>query len=165
MIDYETFIRQNLGKPVEKEDPSAPDQCMDWAFAYLDDVLGIDRATIRHQYAYQVWTMATDFTRQYFDLVPVSNDNPPKKGDLVIFSTVVGYAGHIVVASGNADKNAKTFQSTDQNWNGHKFIEYVWHSYNGVLGALRPKKPVAGGITLDQALADLRAIKAIVAKY
>lgn len=138
MISYEDFIKANLGKSVEREDPTNVDQCVDWAFAYLDDVLGVPRSAIRHLRAYQIWTDATDETRKYFDLIPNTATNTPQKGDLVVFDTTVGVSGHICLASGNVS-GVDTFQSTDENWNGHLYIEYIWHSYNGVLGWLRPK--------------------------
>lgn len=146
MTDYESFIKINLGKPVEREDPSNPDQCFDWAFAYLDDVLGVPRSAIRHLHAYEIWTKATDETRKYFDLIPNSPTNVPPKGAIVVFGTEVGPSGHVCIASGNTD-GTKAFQSTDENWNGHKYIEYVWHTYggkNGVLGWLVKKNASTG---------------------
>lgn len=136
-MTLEELVAQNLGKPVEREDASNLDQCMDWAFAYVD-ALGIPRSAIRHLRAYQIWTEATAETKQYFDLIPNTPTGVPPKGALVIFDTTVGVSGHVCIASGNAD-GLKTFQSTDQNWNGHLYIEYIWHNYNGVLGWLVPK--------------------------
>lgn len=134
---FEQLVAQNLGKPVEKEDPTNVDQCMDWIFAYVD-ALGIPRSTVRHLLAYQVWTQATNETRQYFDLIPNTTTFVPKKGDIGVFGTGVGTAGHVCLTDGNGD--TKTFQSADQNWNGHKYIEYIWHNYNSFLGVLRPKQ-------------------------
>lgn len=138
MINYEDFIKANLGKPVEREDPTNVDQCFDWAFAYLDDVLGISRSAIRHLRAYEIWTLATDETRKYFDLVANTPTGTPPKGALVIFGTAVGVSGHVCIATGS-NEGITRFQSTDQNWNGHSYIEYVWHNYTGVLGWLVPK--------------------------
>lgn len=147
------LIAQNLGKPVEKEDPSNLDQCFDWAFAYVD-VLGIPRSAIRHLRAYEIWTLATAETRQYFDLIPNSPSFIPQKGDMPIFGTEIGPSGHVSTATGIGNLN--TFQSADQNWNGHKYIEYITHSYGGsqgLLGVLRPKNQTIstqGGDTVDQ---------------
>lgn len=130
------FFNQWLGKPVEVEDPTALDQCMDWAFKYCDDFLHIDHSAIRHQFAYQVFTAATDLTRQFFTLVLNTPDGVPPAGALPIFDQTVGPAGHICVATGKGDTNS--FISTDQNWNGHAYVEEVTHSYNGVIGWLVP---------------------------
>lgn len=133
----EQLVKDNLGKAVEKEDSSNLDQCFDWLLAYVD-ALGIPRSAVRHFRAYEIWTLANDETRKYFDLIPNSLTAVPKKGDVPIFDKTVGPSGHVCLASGNSD-GTKSFQSTDQNWNGHLFIEYIWHNYNGCLGWLRPK--------------------------
>ena len=139
---YQDFFNQYNGKPVETEDPSNRDQCMDLAFAWCD-ALGIPRETIRHLYAYQVFTEPNDATRQHFQLIPNTPDGVPEQGDLIVFSTVVGPAGHICIATGTGDAN--TFQSFDQNWNGHAYTETVGHSYNGVLGWLRSEDTGSDG--------------------
>lgn len=149
---FDDLVKQSLGKAIEREDPANYAQCMDWAFAYCD-ALDIPRDTIRHLHAYEVWILATDETRKYFDLIPNSPIGTPQKGDLVIFGTAVGVSGHICVASGS-NNGTTTFQSTDQNWNGHSYIEYIWHDYGpqigdrrGVLGWLRPKPQGGGNVT------------------
>lgn len=130
------FFTTYLGKPVEAEDPSNLDQCFDWAFKYCE-FLNVPHSAIRHLYAYQIYADATEETKQYFNLIPNTPDNIPQLGDIVVFNTAVGVAGHVCVATGAGDTNK--FQSTDQNWNGHKYVEYIEHSYNGVVGWLRPK--------------------------
>ncbi len=153
------LVTANLGKPVEREDASNLDQCYDWFFAYCD-ALKIPRDAVRHLYAYEIWTKATDQTRQYFDLIPNTPTGVPQKADVPIFDTTVGTAGHVCVADGNVS-GTTTFQSTDQNWNGHKYVEYIWHNYNGCLGWLRPKVSSTGTTvpmaTISQA--DLDAIR------
>ncbi len=153
-MNLDQLVTQNLGKPVEREDPTNVDQCFDWAFAYID-ALSIPRTTIRHLRAYEIWTLATDETRRYFDLIPNTPTAVPQKGDIVIFDTTVGVSGHVCIASGNND-GTKTFQSTDQNWNGHLFIEYIWHNYTGVLGWLRPKKTTVMAIISQDELDKIR---------
>jgi hypothetical protein len=132
----QAFFNEWLGKPVEVEDSTALDQCMDWAFKYCDDFLHIDHSIIRHQFAYQVYTEASSNTLQYFTLVANTPTGIPPAGALVVFDQSVGPAGHICVANGIGDTN--TFTSTDQNWNGHAYVETVTHSYTGVLGWLVP---------------------------
>lgn len=141
------LIAQNLGKPVEREDPSNLDQCFDWAFAYVD-ALGIPRSAIRHLLASQIWTDATVLTKQYFELIPNTPDFVPQKGDMPVFGTEIGKAGHVCLATGLGDTNK--FQSADENWNGHLYVEYVWHTYGGnqgLLGVLRPKNQGGGTVT------------------
>lgn len=143
------FLDKN-NQSVEVEDITALDQCMDLAFEYLNR-LGIDRASIRHQYAYQVWTSPTDLTRQYFDLFPNTPTFIPQVGDIAVFKIINGIpVGHIsIVMPGTTLMNLITF---DQNWdtlhyyhldaNGNH-IPYcrtvVHNGYYGCAGFLRPK--------------------------
>lgn len=136
-MTLDELVQANLGKSVEVEDPSNLNQCYDWFFAYCD-ALNIPRSSVRHLRAYEIFTLATDETRKYWSVIPYDGKNRPQKGDVVLFGQIVGPSGHVCIASGNIDENAKTFQSTDQNWNGHPFVEYIWHTFNGVLGWLRP---------------------------
>lgn len=150
------FTNENLGKPVEVEDPSNVDQCMDWAFAWCDK-LGIPRAAIRHLYAYQAFTLPNDVTRQYFDIVPNSLTYVPPAGALAIFGTSLGVAGHIaLVLSGSTVFNLRT---SDQNWDYKQYIQAVNHiGYRGVIGFLVPK--VNQGDNIMPTLADANIIKA-----
>ena len=147
---FDQWLATVDGKPIEVEDSSNVDQCMDEAFSWLD-FLKIPRETIRHLRAYEAWTLATDVTRQYFDLIVNTPDAIPHVGDLPVFSDVVGPSGHICVAKGVGDTS--TFKSEDQNWdtvhfnkgkdpNTGELIPYcreVTHNYSGVYGFLRPK--------------------------
>lgn len=134
---YQQFYNLYNGKPVEVEDPSAKDQCMDLAFAWCD-FIGIPRDTIRHQFAYQVWTTPTATTKQYFDMIPNGPSNKPTVGSLVVFDKTVGPAGHISLETGKSDNiNALTF---DQNWSGAQYARLISHTkYTGVVGWLQPK--------------------------
>lgn len=144
---FNQFFAQYNGQAVEKEDASNKDQCFDLAFAWVD-FINVPRETIRHFLAYQIWTLASDITKQYFDLIPNTPDGVPQVGDLVIFGTQVGVAGHVSIANGTG--TTKAFESFDQNWSGQQFATTVRHTYGssqGVLGWLRPK--TSATMTLD----------------
>lgn len=145
MALFDDFVAKYNGQPVEVEDPSAPDQCMDLAFAWCD-FMGIDRATIRHQYAYQVWTLPVDLTIQYFDYIPNTPMGVPPQGALVIFNQSVGSAGHISIATGEGD--ATGFTSFDQNWAGAQYAKMVNHVYTSVYGWLVRKQTIATDPTI-----------------
>jgi DNA-binding transcriptional MerR regulator len=145
MSTFDDFVMKWNGKPCEMEDPSAPDQCMDLAFAWCD-TMNVDRETIRHQFAYQVWTLPNDLTVQKFEYIPNTPNGVPKEGDLVIFNINVGSAGHISIATGKG--NADNFESFDQNWSGVQYCRLITHVYTSVYGWLRKKKPVAGDPTV-----------------
>ena len=143
-----------LGQQIEREDPTALFQCMDFAFAWVD-ILGIDRASIRHPYAYQVWTKPNDLTVQFFQFIPNTANGVPQQGDIVIFDQnvqgVTGIAGHICVATGG---DSNSFNSLDQNWKGVQKVTKEKHSYTGVLGWLRIKLANISQEELDQMRKD-----------
>lgn len=147
MSQFADFVTKNNGQPVEVEDPSALDQCMDLAFAWCD-FIGVDRATIRHQYAYQIWTQPIDLTVQIFDYIPNTPNGVPKEGDIVVFNQSVGSAGHVSIATGVGDSNG--FQSFDQNWSGASYAKLVNHVYTSVSGWLHKKDTQLDPVILSQ---------------
>lgn len=134
---FKDFLNQYNGKFVEVVDPSSKYQCFDLADAWLD-FLGIPKDSIAHYYAYQIYTDATDRTRQFFDLIPNTPDGVPQVGDVVIFGKQVGIAGHVCIRS-NGQGDANAFESFDQNWPTGSPAHLQQHNYVGVLGWLRPK--------------------------
>lgn len=158
-MTFEDFYNQYNGKPVEKEDPTALDQCMDLIFAWVD-ALQVPRETVRHPVAYQVWTIPTALTNQYFTLIPNTPTGIPQKGDIIVFGTNVGPSGHVCIANGTGDTN--TFKSFDQNWNGHRFATTETHDYNGCMGWLRLKNTTDWQAKYNQLLAYVKQIQGIV---
>jgi hypothetical protein len=127
---------QYLGRPVEVEDPSNANQCMDWAFLACD-IMGIPRATIRHLFAYQAFTQPNAATYQHFNIIPNTPEYVPPANALAVWGTAVGRAGHIAwVLTGSTRTLLKT---SDQNWNAVQRIQRVDHNYRGVIGFLVPK--------------------------
>lgn len=136
---FDQFFTKYNGKPVEVEDPTNIYQCFDLAFAWVD-FLNIPRTSIRHLYAYEIFTKPNVDTPKYFQTIKNTPTGVPQVGDLVIFDTTVGIAGHVCISNGTGD--TKTFISFDQNWAGVKKAVTVTHkNYNGVLGWLRPILP------------------------
>lgn len=95
-MNYQDILDRYVGKPVEAEDPSNLHQCLDWAFKFCDEIQ-VPRETIRHLYAYEIWTKPNDLTLQYFDYVPNTPNGQPVLGDIVVFGTGVGVAGHVSI--------------------------------------------------------------------
>lgn len=135
---FNQFFKDFNGKFVEAEDPNNKFQCMDLAFRWCD-YLSIPRETIRHLYAYEVYTLPNDLTIKYFELVPNTPNAVPQTGDLVIFEKKVnGTAGHISISAGSG--NINYFDSFDQNWSADKRIStIIGHDYKYVLGWLRSR--------------------------
>lgn len=130
------FVDNTNGQFIEVSYKEAIYQCMDlaylWAFC-----LDIPKAAVQHQYAYQVYTEASDFTKKYFDILPNTPEFIPEAGDLVIWSNKYGPAGHIGIAigDGNVDKFWVFEQNNPLGTNAH----VQERSYSCVLGVLRPK--------------------------
>lgn len=148
------FVARWDQKPLEVEDPSNRDQCMDLAFGWTDS-LGIPREAIRHLYAYQVFAQPNAVTNQFFDLVANTPTGVPPAGALVVWKPngrYTGVAGHIDLALGGSNTNV--FRAFDENWNGHQFCEVLPHPYDDVLGWLIPKAvintPQGGDLMVDQ---------------
>lgn len=130
------FIDNLIGQFVEVSYKEAIYQCMDLAYNWVF-CLDIPKATIQHTYAYQVYTDANDFTRQYFDVIPNLKETIPQVGDLVIWNKTSGnIAGHIAVVIEATQTKMKVFeQNKPLGTNAHVQDE----SYTNCLGFLRPK--------------------------
>lgn len=116
-----------IGQAVEVEDPSARNQCMDWAFKVCD-LRGISRSAIRNPAAKDVWG--------HHDATILNQFQDPQPFDFAIWGTGVGPYGHIsIVKSGTHN----AFTSWDQNWAGKQTVQLVNHTSNGLLGFLRLK--------------------------
>lgn len=115
-------------------------QCLDLIGFYLQEVYGISGWAIARPTAYQVWSEFGNLpASQYFDRIPNTPTGIPQLGDIVIWNTSVGPAGHIAIATGRGDVNR--FTSFDQNWPGGSLPHLQDHSYYGVVGWLRRKQP------------------------
>lgn len=157
---FDQWFAKVNGQSIEREDSSNLDQCFDLAFDWCD-TLNIPRDAIRHEFAYQIWTLANDTTKQYFDLIPNTADFVPQVGDVGIYDTTVGPAGHVAMENGVGDTTSHN--SADQNWDTLHFnkgtdpktgllVPYtrlVNHNYNGFLGVLRPKITIPATNTTD----------------
>jgi len=155
---FQEFFNEWNGRPCEVNDPSNYAQCMDLAYAWLDK-LQITRDTIRHLYAYEVWTKPNDLTVKFFELIPNTPMGMPQCGDLVIFSNKVGTAGHISISNGEGTTNS--FTTFDQNFGPTvKKCGLLNHPYDAVLGWLRPRVvmvpvPLPGPVITDSTKIDL----------
>lgn len=134
---FQTFRSSVIGQFIEKEDAKNYAQCLDLIFAWCD-YLSIPRETVRHLHAYEIWTKASDLTKQYFDLIPNTATNIAVVGDILVFDTKVGIDGHTSLETGYS--NSKNALTLDQNWGSPRSVREVTHlNYLGVIGWLHPK--------------------------
>lgn len=131
---FNQFFSKYNGKPVEVEDSTNKFQCFDLAFAWVD-FIKVPREAIRHLHAFEIWTLPTDTTIKFFEMIPNTQNGVPEAGDIVVFSNKVGVSGHVSISTGKGDTS--TFESFDQNWNSKQFATPTKHDYKFVLGWLR----------------------------
>jgi hypothetical protein len=137
------FIDNTIGQFIEVSSASALYQCFDLCYFWVF-CLDFPKATIQHQYAYEVYTQANEFTRQYFDIIPNTPEAVPQEGDLVVWNkTATNTAGHIGIAIDGTTSKFKVFeQNAPTGTNAH----IQERNYTNVLGFLRPKVQTAGGV-------------------
>ena len=177
---FNQFLLENNNKSIEVSDTSALYQCMDLIQKYVD-FLNIPLETVRRPYAYQVWTLASDLTKKYFNLVlNTANYIPPvgaiavfgRDGDKVVSGIIRGIpVGHVsIVAPGT---NVMDLISFDQNWDTQHYYHYdgrgnkipysrlvVHRKYDGVIGflVLKPEYIKGSAIPDDVFVNKVKAI-------
>jgi FtsZ-binding cell division protein ZapB len=137
------FIDNTIGQFIEVSYSPALYQCYDLIYLWTF-VLDIPKSAIQHQYAYEAFTQASDFTRQYFDIIPNLKETIPQEGDIVVWNkTSSNIAGHIAVVIEATDLKMKVFeQNSLLGTNAHIGDK----GYTNCLGFLRPKFTVNDGI-------------------
>lgn len=123
--------------------------CFDLANDYSVKVVG-GKAFIGMG-AYEIYT---NFNNQpghnLYERIPNTPEFVPQKGDIMVWGTGIGQYGHVAICTGEGDTT--WFNSFDQNWTyAYAPVTLVRHSYNSVLGVLRPKdqKKVLGIVKGD----------------
>lgn len=135
-MTFEEFFNKYNGKFVDRYDLSAKYQCVDLFLAYIDEVLGLgSMIPLGIASAYQIWKL--NKLEPYFDFIANTPDAIPQKGDIVIWGSSYGPAGHVAIATGEGNLNwFKAFSQNDPlGTNSHVVV----YSYNHVLGWLRRK--------------------------
>lgn len=113
-------------------------QCVALIKQYETDVLGLTPVPVGNAHQYFDDFENQPFLYNNFEKISYQN-NLPIEGDIVVWNTNVGSgAGHVAIAVNNI--NEETFNSFDQNWNSPLLCSLETHSYNNVVGWLRPKK-------------------------
>ncbi|OPZ94161.1 MAG: putative cell wall hydrolase LytN precursor [Firmicutes bacterium ADurb.Bin419] len=105
-------------------------QCVDLFNFYKEFIGGQDIGGVA--YAYQLWNNAGSG----WEKIPNTPDAVPQLGDIIIWGTEVGEAGHVAIFN---EGDINTFVSLDQNWPIGSCTHYQQHNYWGVIGWLRSK--------------------------
>ena len=135
MLSFDNFIKLYTGIPCDF-DGSYGTQCMDLVHFYKFLVLGIyDKTTLSAPTAFQTWALNYPTLFKKIPNIWGDPNNFPKRGDIIVWGTVVGSAGHIAIVN-KAD--GISFQSFDANWPVGSYPKLVNHTYTGVVGWFRP---------------------------
>lgn len=111
-------------------------QCVDALQFYAKEVVGAPAFTGNAK------DIPNTYDKNFYTWIPNSISAVPQSGDIIIWgSSVGGGYGHIAVCQ---SANILSFTSFEQNWPLNTPCHSQTHNdlYKGVLGWLRPKKPV-----------------------
>lgn len=150
-MTLDEFVKKHEGKYLEVTGSiGAEDQCVDLVNGYIRDVLEL--LIIK-------WTNAVDFPSKVgddYDYIKNTLEAIPEKGDLMVWG---GRIGHIAIyLSGNIN----WFASFDQNWPTGSVCHKVDHSYNNVIGWLRPRKEAMSNMYEGLDLTNIESMKVAV---
>lgn len=134
-MTLQQFITKYNNQPVEVFDKNNKNQCVDLFLAYIRDVLGLGSIIpIGIVNAYDIYNKTTRFTPH----ATKHKNTPtfvPKRGDVAIWSSKYGPAGHVAIVT-EADINRfRAFSQNDPIGSPCVIREY---NYNNVLGFLTP---------------------------
>jgi hypothetical protein len=118
-------------------------QCVDAARYYFAEVCGLKQqpAGVKGARDFYLNFEKDPVLVEHFEKIPNTPEFIPKPGDIVIWDKTPGNPyGHIAIFF-NGD--VKAFNSFDQNLPSGAPCGIVRHTYQNVLGFLRPKKKVA----------------------
>lgn len=133
---FQNFLQQYNGKYVDWDGVYGA-QCFDLVNKW-STYLGYRPFT--GLYAYGI----IDQTQGNYTKILNSPSAVPQAGDIIVWNSRYGGGyGHTAIASGIGDTNF--FESFDQNYPTGSPAHLVRHSYDGVIGWLRPNKLTTGG--------------------
>lgn len=136
-MTFNEYFKTRIGKGIDY-DGNYGVQCFDLANDFCAKVLG--GKPFVGMWAYEIYTNYTSQpSKALFEKIANTPSFVPKKGDIIVWAkSLNGRAGHVAVCTGKG--NTSYFYSYDQNWTGRNDpVTLVKHSYDHVLGVLRPK--------------------------
>jgi hypothetical protein len=155
-MTFDSFIKLYTNIPCDF-DGNYGTQCMDLMHFYCYIVLGIeDKSVLSASTAARTWNLNYP---NLFKKIPNVWGDPtsfPVKGDIVVWGTAVGSAGHIAIVN-KAD--GFSIQSFDANWPVGSYPKLVNHTYTGVLGWFRPLVSSGTNEELTAALKKVTSLK------
>lgn len=130
-MTLEEFITKYTGKGIDFDGVYST-QCVDLYRQYVKEVLGFPQSP-PVEGAKDIWTT---YLPEYYDRIEKTPYNQPEKGDIVIWGDKIGKWGHVAIF---IEGDNRKFKSFDQNFPIGSLCHIQEHTYNGVIGWLRPK--------------------------
>lgn len=131
-MTFEEFITKYDGKGIDF-DGAFGTQCVDLYRQYVKEVLGYPQSPLVEG-AKDIWDT---YLPDYYQRIENTPYGVPEKGDIVIFGDTMGKYGHVSIF---IEGTASRFTSFDQNYPTGSLCHKQGHTYNAVLGWLRPLK-------------------------
>jgi len=134
-MKFSEFIKKYNNKKVERFDSNAKYQCVDLFLAYLDEVLRLGAIIpIGIINAFDIYNKTHKWTPHS---TKIKNDPNavPQYGDVIIWSSGYGPAGHVAIYTEGDVNKFKAFSQNDPLGSPCVIREYT---YKNVLGWLRP---------------------------
>lgn len=131
-MTLDEFIRKYEGKGIDFDGHYGA-QCVDLYRQYVKEVLEFPQSPPVPG-AKDIWD---SYLPEYFQRIGNTPYGVPEKGDIVIFGTGIGKWGHVSIF---LEGNTTRFTSLDQNYPAGSLVHKQGHTYNAVIGWLRPLK-------------------------
>lgn len=133
---FDSYFAKWLGKGIDFDGKYGV-QCFDLANHYSVNLIGGKQ--FLGMGAYEIYTnFDNQPAHELYERIQNTPEFIPQKGDIMVWGTGIGQYGHVAICNGEGDTT--WFNSYDQNWGyAHAPVTLVKHSYQGVLGVLRPR--------------------------
>ena len=148
MKTLEQFLSDYLGKskgyPTDKEYLG---ECLSVCKLYIKECFSINPPASGTNSAYGYWSNFPNPLGEVFEKIENTDTLIPEKGWIVIWKPwETNKYGHIAIVK---DGNLNNFNSYDQNW-GTKIFKEINHTYDNVVGFLKPKSSIISDMTDEQ---------------
>ena len=143
------FYNKHAGTFIDWDDVS-PNQCVDLIKAYVQEVIGLPtkgRGKSVWGDAVNYWNLPGQLGKYFFQ-VPYRKNMLPMPGDIVVWNS--GKSGHVALVY-DFSSTASALYTFDQNFGKSKMCRRVKHTYQNVIGFLRPFRSVMWDVNIRKA--------------
>ena len=136
-MTMDAWVKKYIGKAVDYDGVYGV-QCVDLVKSFIKNVLGITPQSIGNAIEYYRKRNTSVYLKKNFTWYSYKRGFVPHRGDICVFTSKSGN-GHVSIATGEG--NDEYFYSFDENYprGKHEPMTKIKHTYNSLLGVLRPK--------------------------